>query len=459
MMQRPGQQQGPRMGGPMGGPMMGAPTAKARDFKGTMRKLIEYLGAYKLSIVIVFIFAVASTASNIAGPKILGFIPLAQTKRRQQVIITDVTEEDRKGRASQRKQREEKAQAAGRRRKMPRGRGRGPGGPPRVSTVEMGEDKKRIRIDEAIQVNDLAHQMGQKASVILRQLWSMGLRGIMINHAIDFDTAALVAQEFGYTVENVAFQEDEYINRDEEDVGITRAPVVTFMGHVDHGKTSLLDKIRELRGVMAARSVRRGQFATTSTFTPDADYVGPAACARCQAELAEWLQERFPLPERRRSYARPSRRQSATPDIPRPRHVEPEEDRATRTFGVVLDTSGSMDRADLGKALGAIVSYARAQAVREVRLVFCDAQPYDEGYVAIETLAARARVRGRGGTVLQPALALLETRTDFPKDAPILVVTDGFCEGDLAVKRDHAFLLAPGGRLPFRTAKPVFHMA
>lgn len=178
-----------------------------------------------------------------------------------------------------------------------------------------------------------------------------------------------------------------------------------------------------------------------------------------QAELAEWLQERFPLPERRRSYARPSRRQSATPDIPRPRHVEPEEDRATRTFGVVLDTSGSMARADLGKALGAIVSYTRAQAVREVRLVFCDAQPYDEGYVAIESLAARARVRGRGGTVLQPALAMLETRTDFPKDAPILVVTDGFCESELSVRRDHAFLLAPGGRLPFRTAKPVFHMA
>jgi len=66
------QQQGPRMGGPMGGPMMGAPTAKARDFKGTMRKLIEYLGAYRLMIVIVMIFAVASTAASIAGPKILG---------------------------------------------------------------------------------------------------------------------------------------------------------------------------------------------------------------------------------------------------------------------------------------------------------------------------------------------------------------------------------------------------
>jgi len=72
MMQRPGgQQRGPMMGGPMGG-MMGGPAAKVRDFKGTMRKLIEYLGAYRLQIVIVFIFAIASTAANIVGPKFLG---------------------------------------------------------------------------------------------------------------------------------------------------------------------------------------------------------------------------------------------------------------------------------------------------------------------------------------------------------------------------------------------------
>ncbi|MFT3890227.1 MAG: ABC transporter ATP-binding protein [Anaerolineales bacterium] len=73
MMQgRPGQQRrGP--GGPMGGPMAAMmPGAKARDFKGTMRKLIEYLGAYRLQILIVLIFAIASTAANIAGPKILG---------------------------------------------------------------------------------------------------------------------------------------------------------------------------------------------------------------------------------------------------------------------------------------------------------------------------------------------------------------------------------------------------
>lgn len=73
MMQRPaGQQGGPMRGGPMGHGMMGAPVAKARDFKGTMRKLIEYLGAYRLAIIIVIIFAVASTAANIVGPKILG---------------------------------------------------------------------------------------------------------------------------------------------------------------------------------------------------------------------------------------------------------------------------------------------------------------------------------------------------------------------------------------------------
>jgi translation initiation factor IF-2 len=110
----------------------------------------------------------------------------------------------------------------------------------------MSDEKKRIRVDEAIQVSDLAHQMGQKASHVLRTLWGMGLRGITINHAIDYETAELVAAEFGYTVENVSFQETEYIEASAAE-GETRAPVVTVMGHVDHGKTSLLDYVRNTR--------------------------------------------------------------------------------------------------------------------------------------------------------------------------------------------------------------------
>jgi len=70
MMQR--RSQGPGRGGPMGhGPMSG-PVEKAQDFKGTMKKLIAYLGSYRKAIIIVLIFAIGSTAANIAGPKILG---------------------------------------------------------------------------------------------------------------------------------------------------------------------------------------------------------------------------------------------------------------------------------------------------------------------------------------------------------------------------------------------------
>jgi hypothetical protein len=85
--------------------------------------------------------------------------------------------------------------------------------------------------------------------------------------------------------------------------------------------------------------------------------------------------------EKRRSYARASRRRSATPDIPRPGWIRPEEVVRQATFGVVLDTSGSMDTKLLGKALGAIASYAMARGVPRARVVFCDAMPYDVGHL------------------------------------------------------------------------------
>jgi predicted metal-dependent peptidase len=174
-------------------------------------------------------------------------------------------------------------------------------------------------------------------------------------------------------------------------------------------------------------------------------------------ELAQWFDQHFSPVEKRRTYTRLSRRQSATPDIPRPRWVPKEESDEGRTFGVVLDTSGSMDRKLLAKALGAIASYSLARDVSRVRLVFCDAVAYDEGYVSPEAIAERVRVRGRGGTVLQPGIDLLERAKDFPKQGPILIITDGECDR-LQLRREHAFLLPQGRYLPFVPMGRVFRI-
>ncbi|WP_329261085.1 hypothetical protein OG223_42635 [Streptomyces sp. NBC_01478] len=176
------------------------------------------------------------------------------------------------------------------------------------------------------------------------------------------------------------------------------------------------------------------------------------------AQLARWFDEFVPRPEPVRSYARPSRRQSSTPDIPRAGHWFPPEEIPRCTFGVVLDTSGSMDRALLGKALGAIASYAEARDVPAARVVFCDAAPHDAGYVAVTDIAGRVRVHGRGGTVLQPGIDLLHRADDFPPGAPVLVITDGWCDV-LRVRREHAYLIPQGARLPFTVRGPVFRVS
>jgi predicted metal-dependent peptidase len=175
-------------------------------------------------------------------------------------------------------------------------------------------------------------------------------------------------------------------------------------------------------------------------------------------ELARWFDDHFAPVERRRSYARASRRQSATPDIPRPGWHLPSELMQSRTFGVVLDTSGSMDRRLLGKALGAIASYAVTRDVPAVRVVFCDAGAHDNGWMHPLDIAGRVRVRGRGGTVLQPGIDLLQEAPDFPKDGPILIITDARCDR-VRIKRDHAFLIPAGAVLPFPARGPVFRFS
>ncbi|MFI6866827.1 hypothetical protein [Nocardia sp. NPDC050406] len=175
------------------------------------------------------------------------------------------------------------------------------------------------------------------------------------------------------------------------------------------------------------------------------------------AQLAEWFDEFVPAVEKRRSYARASRRQASTPDIPRPAWVRPDEQVRLPTFGVVLDTSGSMSKELMGKGLGAIASYALARDVPYARVVFCDAVAHDAGYLPVEQIAGRVRVRGRGGTVLQPGIRLLEKADDFPVDGPILIVTDGECDV-VRVRREHAYLVPAGRGLPFRPQGPVFRM-
>ncbi len=111
------------------------------------------------------------------------------------------------------------------------------------------EHKRVIRIEDTIMIGDLAHNMGIKATEVLKKLWGMGMTGVNINASIDFDTAQILSSEFGYEVQNVAFkEEDAFAQRtDDAEAMSSRAPVVTVMGHVDHGKTSLLDAIRKTR--------------------------------------------------------------------------------------------------------------------------------------------------------------------------------------------------------------------
>ncbi|WP_410638723.1 DUF2201 family putative metallopeptidase [Amycolatopsis sp. lyj-346] len=176
------------------------------------------------------------------------------------------------------------------------------------------------------------------------------------------------------------------------------------------------------------------------------------------ARLARWFDEHVRVELPVRSYARASRRQSATPDIPRPGRVRPERLDRRVTFGVVLDTSGSMNAELLGKALGAIASYALARDVPAARVVFCDAVAYDAGYLAVEDIAGRVKVRGRGGTVLQPGVDLLQRAADFPADGPILIITDAQCD-HVRPRREHAYLVPRGARLPFVARGPVFRVA
>lgn len=173
--------------------------------------------------------------------------------------------------------------------------------------------------------------------------------------------------------------------------------------------------------------------------------------------LAKWFDVYFAPLEKHRTYARPSRRQASSPDIPRPRYTSFDIPTDSRTFGVVIDTSGSMEAKTIGKALGSIASYSVAHEVPFARVVFCDSDAYDAGYISPEDIAGKVAVKGRGGTMLQPGINMIENAKDFPKDGPILIITDGEIESHLNLKHEHAYLLPKGCRLPFRAKGEMFY--
>ena len=117
--------------------------------------------------------------------------------------------------------------------------------------ANQGEREKVIRdvqIPDVITVQELANRMAERSAAVVKTLMTNGIMATQ-NQPIDADTAILIAEEFGHRVTRVSASdvEDELIKFDEYDDEVLKArpPVITIMGHVDHGKTSLLDAIRK----------------------------------------------------------------------------------------------------------------------------------------------------------------------------------------------------------------------
>ncbi len=131
-------------------------------------------------------------------------------------------------------------------RKQERARQKAMGG-----SVEREKVVRDVQLPEAIVVSELANRMAERVGEVVKSLMQMGMM-VTQNQTIDADTAELIIQEFGHKVVRVSDSDvEDVINEvdDKEEEMVSRPPVITIMGHVDHGKTSLLDAIRDTRVV------------------------------------------------------------------------------------------------------------------------------------------------------------------------------------------------------------------
>ena len=116
----------------------------------------------------------------------------------------------------------------------------------KTQITTMAEEKKVIKVQEGITVSELSQRMGVKTTEIIKKLMQSG-KMATATQTIDVDTAGILASDYGWTVKKVGFEVEDFLPtvEDKPESLIPRPPVVTVMGHVDHGKTSLLDAIRK----------------------------------------------------------------------------------------------------------------------------------------------------------------------------------------------------------------------